>query len=124
MFTFNKYDKIIVSKVIDYESINIKYINERTFDIYENDIYLKIDVGVIDDYDLFVKYMTELEIKQHSPKFERNIDQFSKYEIMKIIIPFMNLYKKESSDIILDLPKKYISHQPKNIYHINQKLIY
>lgn len=110
MFTFNKYDIITISKIND-TITNLQYTDMRTHEIYKNDINLEKDIIVIDDYDLFCKYMEKIEIEKKSPTFTRFIDEFSRNDIIQISIPFDNFYRKSSSNIILELPKPILSHK-------------
>ena len=110
MFTFNKYDIITISKIND-TITNLQYTDMRTHEIYKNDINLEKDIIVIDDYDLFCKYIGKMEIEKRSPIFTRFIDEFSRNDIIQISIPFDNFYRKSSSNIILELPKPILSHK-------------
>jgi hypothetical protein len=119
MFSFNKYDILVVHKTENPLIFNLEYQDKKLCQKYRKEINLE-DSKYFDNTDTFVSYLTDLETKKDNPKFEYYINTETKIPYIQITFPFEIKYKK-TSNFIIEL-QQILTCEEINIDMLNQKL--
>jgi hypothetical protein len=123
MFSFNKYDTLMVHKTDNDTIMNLEYRNLQTYQKYSTEVNLK-DNCYIDNIPSFIKYLEKLDdYDEELPIFEYYINPLTKISYVKITfsLSFCFNWLKKRPCIVIDLPQVYTETET-NIDVMNDKI--